>query len=707
MSDKIEMTPVGKAEENTRRLQYIKQRAHDDFIKKAEECTDFFFSKQWDPKDTAKLELSGRPHLTMNRIKPVMINMLGEYLQQRMSVKCIPDANGTPESARAIDKLFIDTMNRIDYKSRELELVMEGLLTSRAYFDIRMDFDDNFKGNVAVSVPNPKNVLPDPDADSYDPDSWNDVIVVSRQSIMDIETNYGEAVVDNVKAHGTTISNDDNLISKTKNTFGEGHDGEDIPDEGPGGIDNSTRSLYLVIERQFRVIEPVDFFVNNESGDSVRVPVDWDEEDVAEYMAENENVSIEKRRAPVIRWRVSCGSVLLHDKLSPYDFFTIVPYFPVFYRGQTAAPVEDLIDPQRNYNKLRSQELHIVNGTSNSGWKVRKGALTNMRTNQLETEGSKVGLVLEFSGSPDDIQRIDPVQIPQGLDRISSKAEADIGAISGIQDEARGVARADVAGKAIAARRQAVLTSMAMYLENLAITRRILAKRMLNLFQRYYDEERTLMVTSGGLNDRHEQIDINYVDEEGTVKNDITQGNYDITITTTAMRESFDNTQFSELVELQKLGVPIPSHLFVEHSTLDRKEELAQELRAAAGTDTPSEEERQLANMERQVALAERQASAEARLAQAELSRARAQKVLEEIREGSLTPEKEAQLMLKARELAQKERDSERSYDIRDRHLQLEKLRTLLADLSAEDAQRATDSGPSQGRDQTTRTEGE
>lgn len=675
-------TPMGKAKRNYARFVYAKQRGHDRFIDKYDLCDRFVFpftrphgTGQWEQKDLSKLSKTGRPALTINKIKPVLLNVMGEYLANRADVKFIPAAGGTPETADALTKLYIHITKEQRLERKELDLVLEGLITSRAYYDVRIGFDDNFRGEVRVGTPNSKNVIPDPDADSDDPNDWNDVTLISHQTIQDIELNYGKAVVTKVKQSGQTVNESEiDADFDNRDSFGK-REGTEISDTVQA--DETTRRLYLVIERQYKALEKVPFFIDQELGDERRVPVDWSKDDIDEVLEANENLVIEEKRAQVIRWTVSTGSVLLHDAISPYEQFTIIPYYPLFRRGTTSGVVEDLIDPQRNYNKLRSQELHIVNGTANSGWKVKTGALNNMRTEDIETEGSKTGVVFELNNDMGDIERIDPVQIPQGLDRISAKADSDLGDISGIQDEARGIARADVAGKAITARRQASLTGLNLYFEQLAFTRELLAKRILKLVQKYYDDERVLTITTGGLDAHTEELSVNQEDPEtGEIINDLTVGEYQVAITSAAARDSFENAQFEELKALQELQIPVPSHLFIENSSLYRKEEIAEELRQIAGTSTPSEEERELQQMTQELELEEKRASIMARQAQAQLSKARARKVLSEIEEADLDDARIEELLLEARKLDNERFRDEQSMGIRHRAQRLEEART-------------------------------
>ena len=72
-------------------------------------------------------------------------------------------------------------------------------------------------------------------------------------------------------------------------------------------------------------------------------------------------MQVVRLRASTIRWRVTCDRFVLHDEDSPYNHFTIVPFFPWFTDGYTLSLGENLVDMQRMTNKLYSQYLHRNN----------------------------------------------------------------------------------------------------------------------------------------------------------------------------------------------------------------------------------------------------------------------------------------------------------------------------------------------------------
>lgn len=139
------------------------------------------------------------------------------------------------------------------------------------------------------------------------------------------------------------------------------------------------------------------------SGDVRQLSGDEPDE-VLEQMRQTGGI-VTRRRAKRVRWSVSTRDVTLHDDWSPYDRFTVVPFFPFFRRGQTRGLVDNAVGPQRILDKAISQAIHIVNTTANSGWQMEQGQLTNMSPYQLQQQGAKTGLVLERKQGSAPLQR--------------------------------------------------------------------------------------------------------------------------------------------------------------------------------------------------------------------------------------------------------------------------------------------------------------
>jgi hypothetical protein len=329
-----------------------------------------------------------------------------------------------------------------------------------------------------------------------------------------------------------------------------------------------------------------------------------------------------------IKWCVVADNFVLFEGWSPYKHFTPVPFFPHFRYGNTIGLVENLTGPQELLNKVSSQELHVVNTTANSGWKVKTGALTNMSIEELEQRGAETGLVIETNGDPDkDVQKIAPNQVPQGLDRISYKAEESIKTISGISDSMQGQDRADVAAKAIQAKRQAGSTNLVKPLDNLIRTDSIIARNILDLVQEFYTEERLITITKNAMTGETEDVAVNQATPEGTIINDLTLGEYSVVVSSVPMRETLEDSQFEQAMALREAGIQIPDEVLIDSSRLQRKAEIIKLMKG----DQDSPEAQAQAELQRRMQEAEtslREGEAATKHADAGLKQAKTQETV-------------------------------------------------------------------------------
>lgn len=650
------MSDTQRARENYAHFCYARDHGHLDFVAKAERCDRYFAGAQWDPRVVARLERLGKPVLTVNKILSTCATLFGEQLNNRADVSFRPARGGNPETAHALDQVWLHIVNTQNLDWLESEVAADGFIRSRGFFDARIRFDDQLRGEVAITQLNAKNVVIDPDAEAYDPDEWKEVFLTKWLTLDDVERIYGQGPATELRArpHTAYVYAYDSL-DWLPDTFG----GRDRLWGAAPSEDEHRRRIVRVIERQYRERRTVDWFVDLTTGDARPVPTTWDAPRIA-WVSQQFGLGIVKRPTEIIHWRVSADDLLLHDAVSPYRHFTPVPYFPYFRHGQTLGVVEHLISPQDLLNKALSQELHIINTTANSGWILKAGALVNMTIEELQERGGEDGLVIEAATSPRDIEKIQANAIPTGLDRLSFKADESLKEVSMISDSMRGFDRADVAAKAIQAKQLRGSVSLAKPFDNLAHTRRLLARNVLDLVQSFYDEERTLMITGRNLTDPARPLVLNQVTPEGAVVNDLTAGEYAAVVTTVPARQDYEQSQFQEALEMRQLGIAIPDDVLVEHSHLGRKSEIAERIKQLNGGGEPSQAQQQLAQLElqlKQLEAAEKQANVQVKQSNAALNEARAQKERREPQEAAdatLALERErlqAEIQLKREEL--------------------------------------------------------
>ena len=616
------------------RYAWLRDNGHLDFVKKSTVCEDFFVGLQWDPNDLALLKSYRRPALTINKIISTVSNVMGEQIFNRTDIAFKPRNEGaTSEIADALTKVFMQIGDNNQLNWVRSDVFADGIVGSRGFFDVRLDFTDSLRGEVRIEQLNPKNVLIDADADEYDPDKWGDVIITKWMSPDQIEMLYSKADADLLRGRQDSyFPYGYDSIDRDRDRFGHPRSMYTY-NTGPDSGDNNTRNI-RVIERQWRKLDRVLHFVDVGTGDTRIVPADWDQARIQQHMAQNPNLALTKKLIQRIRWTVVADNVVLHDDWSPYKHFTVVPYFPYFRRGRTVGLVENLIGPQELLNKVSSQELHVVNTTANSGWKVKRNALQNMSVGELEQRGAQTGLVIELDELT-NAEKIQPNQTPSGLDRISYKAEEHIKSISGVSDYMQGFAREDVAAKSVQTNKQSGQANLAKVMDNMNRTDFILARNVLDMVQEYYTEQRLLYITTDRLTNTTEQLTVNQPTPEGMIVNDLTLGEYAVVVTNQPERDTFEETQFDQAVRLRtEAGVQIPDKYIIQSSRLKDKAEIVKELEG----DQNSPEAQAAAQLKQRASEAEvtkLEAEAMQKQSDAQLKQAKSQKELASIGQDS------------------------------------------------------------------------
>lgn len=559
------------------RFTYSRDRGHLDFLVKADKCEKFFKGLQWEESDLNALALARRPALTINKIISTVSSLMGEQIYNRSEVLFRPASGSPPEVAEALTKVWKQIAQNNQLPWVRSDVAADGFIRSRGFYDVRMDFNDSMQGEIRITQQNSKNVVVDPDAEEYDPDSWSDVFITKWLTPQDIGVLYDEEAAEYLKNDSVSVfPYGYDSIERVRDRFA----GEHLNSQYYGIRDpDMVRRNVRVLERQYRLLNKQDHFVDVSTGDTRPIPSDWDRNRIAAFLEKTAGrVSVIKKLTRRIRWVVTAGTVVLHDDWSPYKHFTVVPYFPHFRYGSTIGCVENLLGPQELLNKSASQELHIINTTANSGYKVRAGSLVNMSIEELEERGAETGLVIELDDI-NSLEKITPNTVPTGLDRVGYKAEEHIKTISGVSDSMQGFDREDVAAKAIAYKQQRGSVNFTKVLDNLERTDYLLARNVLDLIQQYYSEERIVNITHDDPLREPETITINeHNPVTGEIVNDLTIGEYDIVVTSTPYRATLEDSQFEQARALREIGVPIPDAVLIENSRLMRKAEIVKQM---------------------------------------------------------------------------------------------------------------------------------
>ena len=585
------------AAENWKRYRYGVERGHREYTESAIFLEGYYLGGQydgdgnltagghWTAADLDVLRDQGRPAYESNQTMPALNSAFGYQISNRMDISFKPRSGAaTKDLAESRSKVAMQIANNNKLHWQESDVFQDGMIQQRGYFDVRMDFDDNENGELRTAVLDPLDVIPDPDSKTYSPAGWADVIVARWLSLDEIEGLYGVEIRNKAEeccfyAGERDFGEQDNDGSE-RNKF-SAESGLSSTSE----LGNDVKRL-RIIDRQKWVREVMN--VAMFPGGDLRQLSGDETPDVLEQMRQSGAI-ITKRRAKRVRWSVSTQDATLHDDWSPYDRFTVIPYFPYFRRGKTRGMVDNAVGPQRILDKAMSQAIHIINTTANSGWQMEQGQLTNMSPHQLQEQGAKTGLVLERKAGSAPLQKITANAMPHGIEKMIELASVTLGEVT-VPPAMRGIGNGDEPGIAIQSRQHAAQQQLSVPLDNLARTRNLMADWIDYAIGKYYTAERTYRITKtdpGTGKEQEERLTINQLDQTtGIYLNDMTSGEYETVVSEQPMQVTFENSQFTQLIEMRKIGIEIPGTAILGKSNVSNKAEIIEQMQNA-GAPTP------------------------------------------------------------------------------------------------------------------------
>lgn len=236
-----------------------------------------------------------------------------------------------------------------------------------------------------------------------------------------------------------------------------------------------------------------------------------------------------------------------------------IPYFPWRVQGI----VRGLRDAQYLYNRRKIIELDILESQINSGIKYKEDSLINPKDAFLQGQGRSLGLKKE--ANMDDVQVIQPPQVPPSMIQLSEMMGKEVEIISGVNEELLGSAVDDKAGVLSMLRQGAGLTTLQTLFDQLNSSQKYLGQIFIDLMQENFSPGKVKRILGEQPSDQFYNRAFQKYDcvvEEG--------------LNTSTQRQM----QFAQLLNLREVGVPVPTNILVETSTLQNKKQLTDSIMA-------------------------------------------------------------------------------------------------------------------------------
>ena len=231
--------------------------------------------------------------------------------------------------------------------------------------------------------------------------------------------------------------------------------------------------------------------------------------------------------------------------------------------------VDNLLDPQQEHNKTRSQTLHILNSTANTGWIV--GKLKGLYGKVLETMGSKPGVIIEKSKCGDFVEKITPNPIPAGHFTMSEVSANDMKDISSVDADLQGHSpNKEESGRSRYLRQQQGMTASGVLFDNFRYSRQIFSQFLVELIRRtdYYSETEVRAI----LDESSAEVSMEELQ-------DFKVGRYGIKIDQSPDHPTTRMMNYELLVNAVKdAGLPIDPKFIIQASDLPNKDEIIADL---------------------------------------------------------------------------------------------------------------------------------
>lgn len=602
--------------------------------KAIEEDFEFVQGQQWEDEDVQRLYQRGVKALTINKIKPVIKLLSGIERQARSDFKAFPEGNEDSVVAEMVTRLMKNRTKVCNVNEKLSTQFKNSSIGGVCFIEPYLDYAYNLiNGDLKFKTISSLDVFFDPDFKEYDMSDSKFMIKltkeVSKDDLISMFPNKKNIIN---KLEGSRI--DIGALRTTNSVIGDRY-----PRLSEGELldfQKDTKDLFDLLDYYYIAYEPRWFVIQQEQGIIKQID---EKEKAIELASQLPNAQIVEKDIPVVRMANVVGNTLLNDDIAWfYPMWKQFPLIPCFFEMideelplelRIQGIVRSIKDMQSEFNKRRTQELHHLNSSVNSGIFSPKGALDEQNMNKLKEFGSSPGVVIEYDSSKGKPEKEYPTPLSQGHAQLAAESAQDLKEASGVNPDLLANDSQSQSGRAILLKQKQGLVMVQEAIDNLSTTKRLIGKFMLSQLRQMFTVESAMRVLGDSFINENFKVPVNAIltrglekvqageqpteleqnillkysqqnpqqpilDEQGqlamtvdmdavaqtinTVLNDSELGIYDVSIGEGAYSETVKLSNFLDLKELATQGVPIPPQVLIETSMLaeeDKKKIIA------------------------------------------------------------------------------------------------------------------------------------
>lgn len=421
---------------------------------------------QWTDAEKADLEERSRVPVVFNRVQVILASVSGSEINNRTEVRFIPREIGDAkpnEILTAGAEWFRDEANAEDEESQAFE---DDLVCGLGWTETLLDYTADTDGAPRVVRIDPLEMCWDAHSHRKGLQDATRMARVRPIPISEAKDMFPEADLADLNADWISADKDE----------GEEHlqlIGDQYKSGRKGGGETSG-STVTVVQAQWRERVRAVEYVDPQDGERKEMPKgDWDK--LAKVMP----VDIAIPNRPVTRyvWKQAflgkSGILLENQPCKDGSTFKAITGNYDRKEKRFYGLLRVMMDPQKYANKWLSQTLHIINSNSKGGVMYEAGAVEDAgKFEEGWAAADSAVMVRDGALSQGKIQPKPQVQMPAALMQLTQFAISTIRDTSGVSLELMGMADRQQAGVLEYQRKQASMTTLAVYFDSLRFYRK-------------------------------------------------------------------------------------------------------------------------------------------------------------------------------------------------------------------------------------------
>lgn len=248
----------------------------------------------------------------------------------------------------------------------------------------------------------------------------------------------------------------------------------------------SISNLFTYDEFYYRTTRPGKMILDPMSGEAA----EWNEDEEEDkdmldrVLVQQPWLVVKDVEIPTVKMVICLSNkIVYHGRnllgIDQYPFIPVQCYVDQdiqSYSWRKQGIVRGLRDAQFLYNMRKIIELQMLQSSINAGWIYPVDVVTDTKAFRQSSGGDGFLIPLKAGHLPGEIQRIEPVSIPQSLIELSNSLSEDITKISGVNEELLGSATDDKSGILSMLRQGAGLTTLQTIFDKLDYSQRLFGK---------------------------------------------------------------------------------------------------------------------------------------------------------------------------------------------------------------------------------------